>query len=329
MRTERLRLLLIAVGSFVGVGVGDVATGQQTNPQNANRGKEPGISRPAEEREFGASRPQRRRKSKLNIRWTELAARRAFRLTKLERLLRQELSLSQQQIVAIQRVLQRYTAELDATVAALKASGKPRTRGGRVDLNERKETKPKLKAARQAGDEVIVNRPTNQVLQGTPSSTSLAPVAMKLLSAPTELYEHLSAELQPNQRAKFDRLVQRWWTLYPQQPIEYPLGRLLRVVTDPELRISDARRMTLRKLLSDASSDLHPLFADEALVSDRYKKVLRSISRSLTPEQQAHFHSTLKEMMEDAAAERVAMEQWAKKHPKRAARAPFQEEPDP
>ena len=326
MKTGRLRLLLIAVTSFVGVGASDVATGQPASPQDANQSREPGVSRPAGEREFGASRPLRRRKSKLNVRWAELAARRTFRLAKLERLMGQELSLSQQQIVAIQRVLQRYNAELDATVADLKALGKRRARDSRTDLNERNEFKPKLKAARQAGDEAIVNRPTNQVLQGTLSSTSLAPIAMKLLSAPTELYEHLSAELHPSQRGQFDRLVQRWWTLYPQQPIEYPLGRLLRAVTDPELRISVAQRMTLRKLVADASSDLNPLFADEALVSDRYKKVLRSISKSLESEQRAHFQSTLKEIAEDAVAERAALEQWEKKHPKRAARGSFKKE---
>lgn len=325
MKTGRLRLLLIAVSSFVGVGASDVATGQPANPQDANRSKEPRISRPAGEREFGASRPLRRRKSKLHVGWAELAARRTFRLAKLERLMGQELSLSQQQIVSIQRVLQRYYAELDAAVADLKVLGKRRARDGRADLNGRKEFKPKLKAAR-AGDEATVNRPTNQVLQGTPSSTSLAPVAMKLLSAPTDLYEQLSAELQPNQRAKFDRLAHRWWTLYPQQPIEYPLGRLLRGVSDPELRISTAQRVTLRKLVADASSDLNLIFADEALVSDRYKKVLRSISKSLTSEQRAHFHSTLKEIAEDVAAENAAMEQWEKKQPKRAARGPFKKE---
>ena len=326
MKTGRLRLLLIAVTSFVGVGASDVATGQPASPQDANQSRKPGISRPTGEREFGASRTPRRRKSKLNVRWAELAARRTFRLAKLERLMGQELSLSQQQIVAIQRVLQRYSAELDATVAALKAFGKAPARTGHVDLDKLQELKAELEVARQAGDEVTVDRLTNQILYGTPSKPSLAPIAMKLLSAPAELYEQLSAELQPNQRAKFDRLVQRWWTLYPQQPIEYPLGRLLRGVTDPELRISDAQRMTLRKLVSDASSDLNPLFADEALVSDRYKKVLRSISKSLTSQQRAHFHSTLKEIAEDVAAEHAAMELWKKKHPKNAVREPFKKE---
>lgn len=329
MRTGRLRLLLIVAGSFVGVGASDVATGQQTNPPKASRGQEPGISRPAEEREFGASRPVRRRKTKHSVTWTELAARRAFRLTKLERLLRQELSLSQQQTIAIQRVLQRYTAELDATVAALKGFAKQPASGIRVDLDELQELKAKLEAARRAGNEANVDRLTNQILYGAPSKPSLAPAALTLLSAPTELYERLSAELRPNQRAKFDRLVQRWWTLYPQQPMEYPLGRLLRAVNDPELGISNEQRLTLRKLLADASSDLHPMFADKTLVSDQYKKVLRSISKSLTPKQQAHFRSTLKEIGEDVAAERAALERWEKKHPRKAPWAPFKKVPDP
>ena len=40
MKTGRLRLLLIAAGSFVAVGLSDVATGQQTSPQNASQRQE-------------------------------------------------------------------------------------------------------------------------------------------------------------------------------------------------------------------------------------------------------------------------------------------------
>ena len=326
MKTGRLRILLIAASSFVGVGASNVATGQPASPQDANRSREPGISRPATEREFGASRTPRDRKRKLNVRWAELAARRTFRLAKLERLMGQELSLSQQQVVAIQRILKRYSAELDATVAALKEFGKAPARKHRLDLDELQKLKAELEVARQAGDEVGVDRLTNQIIHGTPSKPSRAPDAMTLLTAPLELYEHLSAELRPSQSGKFDRLVDRWWTLYPQHPIEYPLGRLLRAVKDPELRISTVQRMTLRKLVADASTDLNPFFADEALVSDRYKQVLRGISKSLTSQQRTHFDSTLKEIAEDFAAENAAIEQWKKKQPKRASRAQFKKE---
>ncbi len=309
--TARWGRLLLTVGcSLVGVSICVVARGQQSDPPIKAKSGQPAVNSPVEPPGSGESvgRPGRRGgKGRRIVRFSELAVRRVLLLNKLEKTVLQKLQLDDKQTVAVKRVFQEYISEVNATVTALTKPGKDRRRRP-ANMNELLELQAKMTEARKAGDIQTADRLRDRIVYGETSGPKRSDLALQLMSTPTAFFQNLAAELPSSQHGQFNRLAQRWWALYPQIALEYPLGRLYRASLDPELDISNGQREAIRKMIAEASADLKPVGSDEVLVRKWKKETLFNILKSLTPAQRLHYQTTLDELEADGETERIARE---------------------
>jgi hypothetical protein len=211
-------------------------------------------------------------------------ARRQFmQLKKLEEAMKEKLRLSREQRNAIEQLFRDHLALLRE-----RQSRRQVPEADSKDVEEIKALRDKLIKAREAGDEQAVSEARKQLkdkLQERLGSEA---------DPTSEFLDKVAAELDENQRAEFRKLVRRLGIDTPRGPRDLELRKLLRVVRQPEVGLSEQQQRTIRTILRDAAAALADPEVDATKADEITAKARADVFKELALEQQSKVDAALK-----------------------------------